>query len=156
MIEEERNPKVHHMTVKAARTALAGRQISQESYRSVLRGVISLERAKAIGRDGTSTPDATGGHSGPGTTTETSGRASAEDHQGGTEMRPQPVSRISKDDATQECWCTVCGQQTSPRRRFKPGHDQRAKGIIKRAVQEDKVDELDARLKEYGQERGML
>jgi hypothetical protein len=65
------------------------------------------------------------------------------------------VSRISKDDATQQCWCG-CQQLTSPNRRWLPGHDQRAKGIIKRAVREGKAEELSDRLKEYGAERGLV
>jgi hypothetical protein len=51
MIPEEQNPKVHHMTAKGARTALAHRLISQESYRSVLRGELTLTEAKSLGRD---------------------------------------------------------------------------------------------------------
>jgi hypothetical protein len=51
MIPEEQNPKVHHMTAKGARTALAHRLISQDSYRSVLRGEISLTDAKSLGRN---------------------------------------------------------------------------------------------------------
>jgi hypothetical protein len=52
MIPEEQNPKIHHMTVKAARTALAHRLISQDSYRAVLRGELSLVDAKALGPTG--------------------------------------------------------------------------------------------------------
>jgi hypothetical protein len=51
MIPEEQDPKVHHMTAKAARTALAHCLISQDSYRSVLRGELSLVDAKALERD---------------------------------------------------------------------------------------------------------
>jgi hypothetical protein len=65
------------------------------------------------------------------------------------------VSRISKDDTTQQCWCG-CQQLTSPNRRWLPGHDQRAKGIIKRAAREGKAEELSDRLKEYGAERGLV
>jgi hypothetical protein len=57
MIPEEQNPKVHHMTIKEARNALAHRLISQDSYRSVLRGELTLAEAKSLGRDrGPSTP----------------------------------------------------------------------------------------------------
>ena len=57
MIPEEQNPKVHHMTAKGARNALAHRLISQDSYRSVLRDELSLAEAKSLGRDrGPSTP----------------------------------------------------------------------------------------------------
>jgi hypothetical protein len=57
MIPEELNPKAHHMTIKGARNALAHRLISQDSYRSVLRGELTLAEAKSLGRDrGPSTP----------------------------------------------------------------------------------------------------
>ena len=49
-----------------------------------------------------------------------------------------------------------CQQLTSPSRRWRVGHDQVAKGIIKRAVKEGKVGELPDRLREYGKERGLL
>jgi hypothetical protein len=45
---------------------------------------------------------------------------------------------------------------TSPNKRWKPGHDQRGKGIIKRAVKEGKVGELSPQLREYGAERGLF
>jgi hypothetical protein len=51
MIPEEQNPKVHHMTMKGARNALAHRLISQDSYRAVLRGELTLTEAKSLGRD---------------------------------------------------------------------------------------------------------
>jgi len=51
LIPEEQNPKVHHMTIKGARNALAHRLISQGSYRSVLRGELSLADAKSFGRN---------------------------------------------------------------------------------------------------------
>ena len=73
MIPEERDPKVHHMTQKAARKALAGRAISQESYAAVLRGELSLEAARELGRDR------------------------------GPSGAPQPVSRISKNDRSHPC-----------------------------------------------------
>ena len=67
----------------------------------------------------------------------------------------EPTTRISKDERGQQCWCG-CGAWTNPNRRWRPGHDQRAKGKIKRAVKDDRVSELDDRLKEYGRERGLL
>jgi hypothetical protein len=65
------------------------------------------------------------------------------------------VSHISKDDTRQLCWCG-CEELTSPNRRWKPGHDSRGKGIIKRAVEDGKVGELSPQLKEYGAERGLI
>jgi hypothetical protein len=69
-----------------------------------------------MGRDGAPAADATDG---PGTTTQISRSASAED---GAETPPQPVSRISKNDRTRSCMCG-CGRTT--RGRFAIGHDQR-------------------------------
>jgi hypothetical protein len=54
MTPEERNPKVHHQTARGARLALARKEISQESYRAVLAGELSLDQAKKL----SSTPHA--------------------------------------------------------------------------------------------------
>jgi hypothetical protein len=97
MIEEEKNPKVHHMTAKAARTALAHRQISRESYAAVLRGEITLQRARELGRHG-SPADTAGGSEGP-------GRASGGPRKG---REPRP--------------CVACGGMTKGGR-FHPGCD---------------------------------
>ena len=51
MTPEEKNPKVHHQTVRGARLAIARKEISQESYRGVLAGELSLEEAKSLGRN---------------------------------------------------------------------------------------------------------
>jgi hypothetical protein len=151
MIEEERDPQVRHQTVRGARNALAHRLISQESYRAVLRGELSLADAKAIGRDGVPATDTTEGRSGPGTAGTPARGASGD----APDTPPQPGSRISKDDTRQFCWCG-CEQLTSPGKRWRPGHDQRGKGIIKQAVKESRVEELDVRLREYGTERGLI
>ena len=63
---------------------------------------------------------------------------------------------VSKNDRTQECWCGVCGQQTSPGRRFRAGHDQRAKGMIVKAVREGTLDRLSEKLQEYAAERDLV
>jgi len=149
--------KVHGNTKKAADMALARREISRDSHQAVHEGRITLAEAKELGRG--RGPDSPEGRSDPGTATEGPRRASAwsrrERPQEGTDVPPQPTSRISKDDATQECWCG-CQQRTSPGCRFRPGHDQRAKGIIKRAVRDGKVDELSPRLREYAKERELI
>ncbi len=148
----QQNPKIDGRTKRALDMAIARKQVSQESYRAVLAGTLTLQEAKAIGRDGAPAADATGGSGGPGTATETARSTSA----GGAEdARPQPVSRISKDDATQQCWCG-CQQLTSPNRRWRPGHDQKGKGLIRRAVREGKTGELSPKLRMYGAERGLL
>jgi hypothetical protein len=141
---------LHHKTRKAADIALAKRTISRASYDAILAGEITLRAARDLGRDGA--PRAADATDGPGTTTGTAGRASAE---GGADRPPQPVSRISKADTRQLCWCG-CEELTSLNRRWKPGHDQRAKGIIRRAVNEGKAAELSDRLREYGVERGLI
>ncbi len=125
MTPEEANPRVHHATVKGARSSLARKAISQESYAAVLRGELSLEAARELGRDR------------------------------GPSGAPLPVSRLSKDDTRQECWCG-CQQLTSPGKRWRQGHDQRAKGTIKRAVSEGKVEEISDKLREYARERGLI
>jgi hypothetical protein len=149
----EQNPNIDERTKRAADLALMRRQISRASYAAILAGTLTLAEAKALGRD--QGPDTTWDHSGPGRPSEGPERASAEDHRGGADKPPQPVSRISKNDTQQFCWCG-CEQLTSPGKRWLPGHDQRGKGIIKRAAKEDKVDELDVRLREYGEERGLI
>jgi hypothetical protein len=144
--------KVHGNTKKAADMALAKRLISRSSHEAILAGKLSLDRAKELGREGG--PEARTIRSGREEATERppEGRERPQEDAGAT---PRPTSRISKDDATQECWCG-CGEQTKPHRRWKPGHDQRAKGIIKRAMAAGKADILSDRLRDYGQERGLI
>ncbi len=150
-------PKLDGRTKRAADIALAKRQISRASYDALLAGEIDLSGAKELGRDSgpTDTPEDSGG---PGAATVTPRSAGAEDRRGGAQALqdtpPQPISRIYKNDTTQECWCG-CEQLTSSGKRWRPGHDQRAKGLIKRAVKEGKAGELPDQLKEYGVERGL-
>jgi hypothetical protein len=120
MTPEEQNPhpSVHHQTIRGARLALARKGISQESYRAVLRGELSLADAKEHGRG--RGPDAPVGNSGQDEAVETPGRTSAED---APDTPPQPVSRISKDDRSRLCLCS-CGRRTKGGR-FLPGHDVR-------------------------------
>ena len=144
--------KVHHQTKQGARIALANEQISRASYEAILAGTLTLAEARELGRARGPEAATSRGSSGAGTE---SARVGLERPQDRRNAPPQPISRISKDDATQECWCG-CGEQTKPHRRWKPGHDQRAKGSIKRAVAAGKVDELSDRLRDYGQERGLI
>jgi hypothetical protein len=143
--------KAHGNTRKAADKDLAEGVITEQSHISVIAGEMSLQEARNIGVDDTSTDTGRATEVQDGGTT-VPGRASADAAQG---VPAQPVTRISKDDATQECWCG-CGQWTKPNRRWLPGHDQRGKGIIKRAVKEGKVEELSPQLKDYGTERGLI
>jgi hypothetical protein len=145
--------KVHGNTKKAADMALVRREISRDSHRAVHEGRISLAQARELGRD--RGPDDTGQASSGREEARTGPREDRERPQEGTGAPPQPISRISKDDTTQECWCG-CGEQTKPHRRWKPGHDQRAKGIISRAVAAGKTGELSDQLRDYGQERRLI
>jgi hypothetical protein len=133
LIPEKQNPKVHHMTAKGARTALAHRLISQESYRSVLRGEISLTEAKALGRD--RGPQDTGQASdGPGTATKT--------------------PRESR--TPRRCMCS-CGGMTKGGR-FLPGHDARLHGELKRNLKNDpllKNERFTDSHRRYAVERGL-
>jgi len=105
MIPEEQNPKIHHMTAKAARTALANRLISQDSYRAVLRGEISLAEARELGPD-----------RGPHDTGQASG--------GHEEDRKTP----REGRTPRRCMCS-CGGMTKGGR-FLPGHDARLRSEL--------------------------
>jgi hypothetical protein len=146
-------PKVHHQTRKAADISLAKKQITPASYRAVLDGEISLQAARDLGRD-RGPYDTDQASSGPGAVTE-GPRTDRERPQEDTDAPHQLPSRISKDDATQECWCG-CGERTNPHRRWKAGHDQRGKGIISRAVAAGRTGELSDQLRDYGRERGLI
>ena len=153
----EQNQKVDGRTRRAADIALAKRTISRASYDAILAGTLSLQEGKEYGRN--RGPDCPEGRSGLGRSSSGTRSASAGDTEAPQDAPPrtppQPVSRMSKDDATQACWCG-CRSWASPGKRWRPGHDQRAKGIIKRAVREGKTGELSPQLREYGAERGLL
>lgn len=130
MTPEERNPKVHHQTVRGARLAIARKEIGQESYRAVLAGTLSLADAKRLGREGGPTP--TGASEGPREGTEI------------PERQPSP------------CVCE-CGQHPkSPRSRFVQSHDAAAKSAVLKAVRANEVSELPPALRAYGAERGLI
>ncbi len=144
MIPEEKNPKAHHATVKGARNSLARKEISQESYAAVLRGELSLEAARELGRD--RGPDDTSGASeGPGTATGTPRSASA-----GVTDAPQDTHR--------SCLCG-CGQRPkSPKSLFVPGHDARLHGELKRQLRTDPLlrsEKFTAEQRRYAVERGL-
>lgn len=116
----EQNTKIDGRTKRALDTAIAKRQVSQESYRAVLAGELTLAEAKAIGRDGAPAADTARAHSGQGDTRTALQGASAGGGQDGADTPPQPVWRISKSDQTRSCMCG-CGRTT--RGRFAPGCD---------------------------------
>jgi hypothetical protein len=151
----EQNAKIDGRTKRAADLAIAKRTISRASYDALLAGRIGLAEAKSIGRDGAPATDNGRASDGPGRPAGRPRSASADGGQGGADTPPRPLSRISKDDTRQLCWCG-CQELTSPNRKWRPGHDQRGKGIIRQAVKEGKVAELSPQLKEYGAERRLL
>ncbi len=61
----ERNPKIDGRTKRALDVAIARKKVSQESYRAVLAGEITLQRAKELGRSGAPTTDTTQASDGP-------------------------------------------------------------------------------------------
>lgn len=121
--------KIDGRTKRALDIALAKRLVSQGSYRAVLAGELSLADAKELGRNG-----APGAPSDAAAATERATETAGEDAR---------------------CWCG-CGGEVRPGRRWRQGHDARAKGIILRAVRAGKTDGLPEPLRAYGVERGLL
>ena len=108
------------------------KQVSQESYRAVLAGKITLQRAKELGRSGapTDTPQASDGR----------GRASSGPREG---RRPRP--------------CIACSGLTKGGR-FHPGCDQALYGRIKRQLRSDPLlrsDRFNDEQRRYAVERGL-
>jgi hypothetical protein len=131
--------KVHHQTERGARIALAKKQISRASYEAVLAGTLTLAEAKKLERD--RGPHDTGqASSGRGAATETPGRSSAE----------------SLQDGTSACLCG-CGE--SVKNRFRPGHDQRLFGELKRNLERDPLlrnERFTEEQRAYAKERGLI
>ena len=139
----QQNPKIDGRTKRALDMAIARKQVSQESYRAVLAGTLTLQEAKAIGRDGTPATDATGSSGGPGTGTEIPGR-------GGTEDPDAPARR---------CLCG-CGQVPRGKKsRFVQGHDSRLHADIKRNLEKDPLlrnERFTDAQRAYARERGLI
>jgi hypothetical protein len=136
--------KVHHNTRKAAEMALAKRLISRSSYKAVLAGTLTLAEAKELGRD--RGPDDTGQASdGPGTATETT-RESWE--------RPQESMQTGA-----YCLCG-CGEPVRGKKsRFRPGHDARLHGELKRNLEKDPLlrnERFTDEQKAYAKDRGLI
>jgi hypothetical protein len=145
MTPEEKNPQVHHQTVRAARNALAKKQISRGSYGAVLAGTLSLSDAKRLGRDGGPTPaDAREGQD---EGQETSQSASAQEGAG----TPPHDQRL--------CLCG-CGEPVRGKKsRFRPGHDARLHGELKRNLKADpllRYEHFTEEQREYARERGLI
>ena len=130
----EQNAKIDGRTKRALDMAIARKQVSQESYRAVLAGKLTLQQAKELGRD-----------RGPGDTSEgTSGpRRTSEGPREGRQPRP--------------CLCSCGG--TTRGGRFLPGHDARLHGELKRNLEKDPLlrnERFSDEQKAYARERGLL
>ncbi len=129
----QQKPKIDGRTKRALDAAIARKQVSQESYRAVLAGEITLQRAKELGRDRgpADTPEGSSGR----------GRASSGLREG---RRPRP--------------CIACGGMTKGGR-FLPGHDARLHGELKRNLEKDPLlrnERFSDAQKAYAKERGLL
>ena len=66
-----------------------------------------------------------------------------------------PAVRANKKDRSRKCMCGVCGLTTKGGR-FIPGHDQRVKGMIAKAVRGGTFDQLSEEIQGYAAERGLV
>ena len=139
----QQNPKIDGRTKRALDMAIARKQVSQESYRAVLAGTLTLQEAKAMGRNGAPATNAAQGSGGPGTATEIPGR-------GGTEDTDAPA---------RGCLCG-CGQVPRGKKsRFVQGHDHRLFGEIKRNLEKDPLlrnERFTEEQRAYAVERGLI
>ncbi len=129
----ERNPRLDGRTKRALDMAIARKQVSQESYRAVLAGEITLQRAKELGRD-QGPADTSEGTSGP--------RRASEGPRKGSRPRP--------------CLCSCGG--TTRGGRFLPGHDARLHAELKRNLEKDPLlrnERFDDEQRRYAVERGL-
>ena len=138
----QQDQKIDGRTKRALDMAIARRQVSQESYRAVLAGTLTLREAKAMGRDGAPATDATLGRYGPGAATETARSAGTDN---GADRAP--------------CLCG-CGQTPLGKKsRFIQGHDARLHGEIKRNLEKDPLlrnERFTEEQKAYAVERGLI
>ncbi|MDP9438519.1 MAG: hypothetical protein M3P49_07225 [Actinomycetota bacterium] len=136
--------KLDGRTKRALDMAIARKQVSQESYQAVLAGTLTLQEAKAMGRDGAPATDGSGGPwTATETATETLGRS-------GTEDTAAPARR---------CLCG-CGQTPKGQKsRFLMGHDARLHGEIKRNLEKDPLlrnERFTDAQRAYARERGLI
>ena len=130
----EQNPNLDGRTKRALDMAIARKQVSQESYRAVLAGEMTLQEAKELGRSGapTDTPQGSGGP-----------RRASEGPREGRQPRP--------------CLCSCGG--TTRGGRFLPGHDARLHGELKRNLEKDPLlrnERFTEEQKAYARERGLI
>jgi hypothetical protein len=131
--------KVHHQTERGARIALAKKQISQESYEAILAGTLTLDEAKELGRD--RGPDDTGQGSG-----------------GHEEGRKAPWEGSQERSQSGAVTC-LCGCGELVKNRFRPGHDMRLFGELKRNLEKDPLlrnERFSDAQKAYAKERGLI
>jgi hypothetical protein len=136
--------KVHHQTERGARIALAKKQISRASYEAVLRGEISLAQAKELGREGA--PGAHTSRSDQDEARTAPGSVSAERPQAGT-------------GAQRACLCGCREPVRGKKSRFRPGHDARLYGELKRNLEKDPLlrnERFNEAQREYARERGLV
>jgi hypothetical protein len=131
--------KVHYQTERGARIALAKKQISRASYKAVLAGTLTLAKAKELGRD-----------RGPDDTSQPSGG-----HEEGRKT-PREVSQERSRSGAATCLCG-CGEPV--KNRFRPGHDMRLYGALKRNLEKDPLlrnQRFNEEQREYARQRGLI
>ncbi len=135
--------KVHHATKKAADIAIAKKQISPASHRAVLAGQISLQDARELGRSGAPRSTAQG--------------TTVQDGATETAGTPQEQPTDGPQGSRRSCLCG-CGEATRGGR-FRPGHDARLHGELKRNLEKDPLlrnERFSDEQKAYARERGLL
>ena len=128
-------PKLDGRTRRALDMAIARKQVSQGSYRAVLAGALTLQEAKAMGRDGAPATDASEGRSG----------------------REEPSTGPREGRQPRPCLCSCGG--TTRGGRFLPGHDARLHGELKRNLEKDPMlrnERFTEEQKAYAVERGLI
>jgi hypothetical protein len=130
--------KVHHQTERGARIALAKRLISRASYEAILAGRLTLDDGKALGRD--RGPDSPERQSGSETVAET----------------PRKGRERLQEGTGAYCLCG-CGELV--KNRFRPGHDMRLYGELKRNLEKDPLlrnQRFNEEQREYARQRGLI
>jgi hypothetical protein len=130
---------VHHQTERGARIALAKKQISQASYEAVLAATLTLAEAKELGRD-----------RGPHDTSQASS--------GHEEGRKTPREGSQEHSRSGAATC-LCGCGEPVKNRFRPGHDMRLYGELKRNLEKDPLlrnQRFTDEQKAYAKERGLI
>ena len=129
--------KVHHQTERGARIALAKKQISQESYEAVVAGMLTLAEAKELGREGPQ------------------GAARVAAVQDEARRRP----RSTRAGGMQGGAYCLCGCREPVKNRFRPGHDARLYGELKRNLKRDPLlrnERFTDGQREYARQRGLI